>query len=254
MGTPLAKRAARYYGAARFIGNPALMLSQFRKFLNTRAARLFFIVLIIPFVMWGVADVARNAGSDTALATVGDRKIEAPEFQEAFRQQVAQVSRMLGGRTEPTPAMRRGIAGQTLERLIVQAAIAEEVKRLGIAVPDEALRQATFEIPAFRGRSGAFDRTTFEGVLRQNNLTEGRFLDLMRSDLGQRQLMEAVQVGVSVPEALMKQVFAFQRETRVADLVELPFAAVPEPAAASEDDLTYPVGHDGIGCEFIRFR
>ena len=68
------------------------MLAQFRRFLNTKAARVFFFVLIIPFVMWGVADVARNFGQDTALAKVGSRKIEVPEFQEAFRQQMAQVS------------------------------------------------------------------------------------------------------------------------------------------------------------------
>ncbi len=213
------------------------MLGQFRKFLNTRAARLFFIVLIIPFVMWGVADVARNMGGDTAVATVGDRKIEPPEFQEAFRQQVGQISRMLGGRTEPTPAMRRGIAAQTLDRLIIQAAIAEEVKRLGLVVPDEALRRAVFEIPAFRGRSGAFDRAQLEAVLRQNNLTEGRFLELMRSDLGQRQLMEALQVGAASPETLLQQVWAFQRETRIAELVELPFSAAPEPPSPTEDDL-----------------
>ena len=230
------------------------MLSLFRAFLNTRAAKLFFVVLIIPFVMWGVADVARNMGQETALAVVGDRKIEAPEFQEAFRQQTAQVSRMLGGRTEPTPAMRRGIAGQTLDRLIFQAAIANEVKRLGIAVPDEALRQAVFEIPAFRGRSGAFDRTTFEAVLRQNNLTEGRFLEQMRADLGQRQLMEAVQVGVAVPEALLKPVYAFTKETRVAELVELPLAAAAEPPAPTDDDLKRAYADDPARYSAPAFR
>ncbi len=243
-GTALAKRPARNYGAPRSTETQDPMLAQFRIFLNTRLARLFFVVLIIPFVLWGVADVAKNFGNDTALAKVGSRKIEPPEFQDAFRQQLSQVSRMLGGKTEPTPAMRRGIAGQALERLIVQAAIAETVAGMGIAVPDEALRQSVFEIPAFRGRTGAFDRATFEGVLRQNNLTEGRFLELMRSDLGQRQLMEAVQVGVSVPDAMLKPVFAFQREQRVAELVELPFSAAPEPAAPETDTLRRAYDND----------
>jgi peptidyl-prolyl cis-trans isomerase D len=213
------------------------MLAQIRRFLNTRAARLFFVVLIVPFVMWGVADVARNFGSGTSLATVGSRKIEPPEFQEAYRQQMQQAIRMMGGKAEPTPAIRRGVAGQTMERLVIQAAIANEVQRLGIAVPDEAVRQAVFDIPAFRGKSGSFDRQQFEQVLRQNNLNEPRFLELMRSDLGQRQLMEAVQAGGEAPQTLLKQVFAFQREQRVAELVELPFSAVPEPTAPTADEL-----------------
>jgi len=213
------------------------MLSLIRSFLGTWAARAFFIVLVGSFGLWGVADVVRNVGRDNAIATVGGHKIEAPEFQEAMRTQLAQVSRMLGGKTEPTPAIRQAVAGQVLDRLIVQAAIQNEVARLGLAVPDEALRSAVFDIPAFRGAGGAFDRQRFEAVLRNNNLSEPRFLELMRSDLGQRQLMEAIQVGAAPPETVTQQVFAFQRETRVAQYVELPFAAAAEPPVPTEADL-----------------
>ena len=213
------------------------MLALFRRFLSTWAAKAFFIVLVGSFALWGVADVLRNLGGDHALATIGDRKIEVPEFQDAFRRQLAQVSRMLGGRTEPTPAIRKAVAEQVLDRIVVQSSIAAEVRRMGLAVPDEALRRAVFEIPAFRGPSGSFDRNAFDAVLRTNNLSEPRFLELMRADLGQRQLMEAVQAGVAPPEVLLREVFAFQRETRVAEVVELPFSAAPDPAAPSEDDL-----------------
>lgn len=232
------------------------MLSLFRRFLSTWAARAFFLVLIASFGLWGIADVVRNVGRDGAIATVGDRKIEAPEFQEAMRTQLAQVSRMLGGKTEPTPAIRQAVAGQVLDRLVVQAAIQNEVARLGLVVPDEALRAAVFDIPAFRGASGAFDRARFEAVLRNNNLTEPRFLDLMRSDLGQRQLMEAVQVGAVPPEVLTAQVFAFQRETRVAQYVELPFAAAAEPPAPTDADLqrAYDNGDRYSAPEFRRVK
>ena len=232
------------------------MLSLFRCFLSTWAARAFFLVLIASFGLWGIADVVRNVGQDNAIATVGSRKIEAPEFQEAMRTQLAQVSRMLGGKTEPTPAIRQAVAGQVLDRLVVQAAIQNEVGRLGLVVPDEALRAAVFDIPAFRGASGAFDRTRFETLLRSNNLTEPRFLDLMRSDLGQRQLMEAVQVGAAPPEVLTAQVFAFQRETRVAQYVELPFAAAAEPPAPTDADLqrAYDNGDRYSAPEFRRVK
>ena len=213
------------------------MLSAFRAFLSTWVARAFFVVLVAAFALWGVADVVRNIGHDNALATVGGRRIEVPEFQDAFRRQLAQVTRMLGTQGEPTPEIRRAVAGQALDRLIVQNAIAEEVQRLGLAVPDDAVRQAVFDIPAFRGSNGAFDRAQFENVLRSNGLTEGRFLELMRADIGQRQLMESALAGVAPPAELLKQVYAFQRETRVADTVELPFTAGPTPPAPTAEDL-----------------
>ena len=213
------------------------MMSFFRAFLNTWVARAFFIVLIGAFGLWGIADVVRNNGGSNALATVGDRKIDPQEFQDAYRRNLAQVSRMMGNNAEPPLDVRRSVAAESLERLIVQAAIGDEVQRLGIEVPDAALRQEVFAIPAFKGPGGTFDRATFEGVMRNNNMTEPHFLDLLRSDIAQRQLMESVQAGVAPPEALIKQVYAFQRETRSAESVELPYAAASAPPTPTDEDL-----------------
>lgn len=213
------------------------MLAVFRSFLNTWAAKAFFLLLVASFALWGVADVVRNPGNDRAVATVGERKIELPELQDAYRRQLQQVTRVMGGRAEPSPAIRQGVAAQALDRLIAQAALAQETRRLGITVPDEALRQAVFDVPAFQGRTGAFDRNALEAVLRNNNLTEARFLDLMRADLAQRQLVEAARSGAVPPDVVTRRVFALQRETRVADLVELAFAAAPEPPEPDEAAL-----------------
>lgn len=213
------------------------MLAVFRGFLNTWAAKVLFLVLVGSFALWGIGDVVQNVGRDTAVATVGDRRIEVPEMQDAYRRQLAQVSRMLGNRVEPTPQIRVGVAEQALERLVVQAAIAQEAARLGVAVPDEALRRAVFENPNFRGRSGSFDRATFDAIMRSNNLTEQRYLELLRAELVQQQLMEAVRSGATAPGPLAREVFALQRETRVAEVVELPFAGAPEPPAPDEAEL-----------------
>ncbi len=207
------------------------MLSLFRRFLDTWAARAFFILLVGSFGLWGVADVVRNLGSEGSLVVVGSRKIELPEAQEAFRRQLAQVTRMLGTQIDPTPEIKRSVAAQTVERLITSAALDNKVAEMGLAVPDTALRQAVFDMPVFKGKGGVFDRATFEGVLRNNGLTEKRFLDLMRSDMGQKEILEAVRAGTAVSDVMAKQVFAFQREQRVADAVEFPFAAAPAPAA-----------------------
>lgn len=213
------------------------MLGFFRGFLNTWVAKAFFGVLVASFALWGVGDIARDTGRNNAVAVVGDRRIELPQVQEAFRRQLAEVARLTGGRTEQTPALRAEVAQQALERLVVQAAIAGEASRLGVTAPDDAVRQAMFDTPAFRGRNGAFDRATYDAVLRSSNLTEPQLVQLLRADLTQRQLIEAVRSGASAPGALAREVFALQGETRVAEVVELPFAAAAEPAVPTEADL-----------------
>lgn len=212
------------------------MLALFRRFLNTWPARLFFLVLVAAFGLWGVADVLRNIGNDRSLATVGGEKIAPQAFQEEYERQMAQVGRMMGG-GEPPPEMRRAIGGQVLQRMLVQYALDAEVHRQGLVVPDEALREATFDNPAFQGPDHRFDRARFEQVLRANGLAEPAYLALMRRDLGQQELMEAVRAGVSSPDVLTRAIFAFQQEKRTATLVRLPLAGAPPPPAPSEADL-----------------
>ncbi len=213
------------------------MLTLVRRFLDTWLAKVFFIVLVASFGLWGVADVVRNLGTETSLAVVGSRKIELPEAQEPYRRRLAEVTRMFGTQIAPTPEIRRSVAGQTVESLITAAALDNKVAEWRLSAPDAAVRQAVFDIPAFKGRTGAFDRPTFETVLRNNGLTEKRFLDLMRSDLGQRQMLEAVRAGAATPDVMARAVFAFQREQRVAKTVEYPFASAKAPEAATELQL-----------------
>ena len=133
--------------------------------------------------------------------------------------------------------IRRGVAEQALQQLIIQAAFAAEVTRLHLAVPDEAIRQATFTTPAFAGPSGQFDRATFQSILRNNGLSEDRYVALMRNDIGQKQLVEAVRAGGSSPALLNTMVYEFQGETRTAEIVSLPFAAAAQPPAPTQAQL-----------------
>ncbi len=213
------------------------MLAVLRRSLNTWPVRLFFLLLVLAFMSWGVGDVVRNLGQPNWVAKVGDQTVGLPELQAAYQRQLAQLTRMLAGRMEPTPEMRRSVAMQAAEQLVMQAALAGEADRLGLVVPDDALRDAVFAMPAFHGPNGQFDRPTLERVLRDNGYTEARFLDLMRADLAQRQLMGPVHAGAVAPDLLVRGVFAYQQEKRVADLVELLFANAPAPAEPSEAAL-----------------
>ena len=109
------------------------MISIFRAFLNTWAAKLFFMLLIGVFVIWGVGDVLTQRPTDTAVATVGGRRIEMDEVADSYRRQLSQVTRMLGGTVEPTMDMKRGVAAQALERLITQVALTGAAQDMGLS-------------------------------------------------------------------------------------------------------------------------
>ena len=206
------------------------MLATFRRFLATWPARVFFGLLVISFGVWGVGDVVRNIASDTSVATVAGEKIEVPEFQDAYRRDLAQATRTLGA-TDPTPEIRRMVAMQTVSQLVTRKALAAAARDLGVVVPDAALASAVQEVPAFRNAQGQYDANIARQVLRNNGLSDAEFARMLRTDLSQRQVLEAVTAGAVAPAEMAREVFEFQQEKRVADAVSVPFAAAP-PAPA----------------------
>ena len=57
---------------------------------------------------------------------------------------------------------------------------------------------------------------------------------MVRGDLTERQLLGTVAAGAAPSAELVKQVFGYQFEKRSADVVELPFNAVPAPSTPDE--------------------
>jgi peptidyl-prolyl cis-trans isomerase D len=206
------------------------MLAIFRRSLATWPVRVLFGVLVLAFGLWGVADVVRNIGRDSSVASVAGERIEMPELQQAYQQDLAQTTRMLGN-TDPTPAMRRSIAVQAVSQLVTQKALAAAVGALGVAVPEAALVSAVQDVPQFRNPQGQYDADIARQVLRNNGLNERTFGDMLRGDLARKQVLDAVTAGITAPPEMARQVFEFQQEKRVADAVEVLLSAAP-PAPA----------------------
>ncbi len=213
------------------------MISAFRRMLDTWVARGFFMIMVAAFVIWGVGDVVRLIGTSTWVAKVDGQTIEGPQLQEAYQRAMAQQSRNLPAGQEPTQEERQTVARQALQQLIAQAALNQELQRLHIVTPPQAVQQTVLAMPAFHGPNGQFDRQTFEAVLRTNGLNEPRFLDMMRNDLSQRQLIDAIGAGAATPEVMLRPLFESQFEKRSADMVEFPLAAAPTPPTPSPADL-----------------
>lgn len=213
------------------------MISAFRRYLETWVVRGFFLIMVLAFVTWGVGDVVRLVGHPTWVAKVAGQTIEGQQLQDEFQRGMAQLTRSLPAGQEPSPAVRSTVADEALQRLVAQAALDAELQRLHIVAPGQVVRQTVFAMPAFRGPSRQFDQQTFQAVLRNNGLTEQHFLELVRVDLAQQQLLGAVTAGTAAPKVLLEPLFQSRFEQRAADMVEFPVAAAPAPSAATQAEL-----------------
>jgi peptidyl-prolyl cis-trans isomerase D len=212
------------------------MITSLRRLSETWAAKILFIILVASFSVWGIGDVVRRIGGDVAIARVGGDKIEPAELQAAFQRNLQQANRMLGN-ADMTPQMRRMVALQSVQQVVTQRAVQQADHKLGVVVPEPALQQAVWDLPAFKNSQGQYDPAIAATVLRNNNMGEAQFRSALRDELAQRQVLGAVAAGAAAPDAMAKEAFAFQREQRVADAVVLPLSAAPEPPAPADKQL-----------------
>ena len=213
------------------------MLTAMRRLAGTWFARLLFLLLVASFAIWGIEDVVRNFGRDSAVVRVGDSEIELPEAQAAARREMARIARQLGNRFEPDENIRRAVGATALERLIAERVLRNEAKHMGVVAPADVVRDSIFAIPGLRGPDGQFSRQIFDGLLRANEMTEAQFLQAVADDVLRQQLSGAVRAGSAGPDAMSGPLLAWALQRRNADVVRIARDAMPEPEAPTEAQL-----------------
>ncbi|CAP55876.1 peptidylprolyl isomerase [Gluconacetobacter diazotrophicus] len=203
-------------------------------FVDSWLGRIIAGLLFLAFVGWGVGDVLSNIGSERAdvVARVGDQTITTDSFLSAVQNELQQLARQMGvGDPSQIPAAARGQAAQqVLQRLVTQSEMILAAGRLGVTVPDDVLRDEVFGLQIFKGPDGRFDRALFDSRLRQIGMTEARLLDIVRTDLAVRALVEPLQSGARAPEVMVRRAFDFGAQARTIDLVRIALGDQGTPA------------------------
>jgi peptidyl-prolyl cis-trans isomerase D len=212
------------------------MITWFRNLTQTWFAKVLFLLLVLSFGIWGIEDTVRNFGRETAVVAMAGGDIEVPEAQTAARRELQRVQQQLGASFEAEEPLKRAVTMQAIEQLIAERAQRAEARRLGLATPDAAVQAYVFAIPNFQ-TAGRFDRLMLDTFLRQSNLTEAQFLEIVRDDLRRIQLSGAVRAGAPAPDLLANAMVRYERERRVAEVLELPLLSAPEPEPPTEAAL-----------------
>ena len=217
------------------------MLQAIRSRATGFVVKILFGILIVTFGLWGIGDIFRNGSSpDTSVAQVGSRSITADQVTQAVQSQIDRLRGLFGGAIDAQQAKQLGVVDQAVQGLVDQNLVEEEINRMGLAIGDEAVRDAILGNSAFHNQSGQFDRNVYNQVLLANHMTEQQFEALEREDLLKQQLTAALVSGVTPPKKLVDVLYRSRAERRVADVVTVPPAAagvIPQPSDAQIDEF-----------------
>jgi peptidyl-prolyl cis-trans isomerase D len=210
------------------------MLDRLRKAAGGWTAQLLIALLVVAFALWGVSGFFTGFYADV-VATVGRTDVTIREFQRNYDFALRQLGQQLGQSVTPEQAQLFGIPQQVLGRLIGNAAMTDDARRMGLGISSEALAKEIAADPAFRGADGTFNRDRFVNLLRDAGLTEDQYIEELRAGYVRQQLIDGLVGEMAVPQAFMRAVSEYRNEARNLAWVVLAAesaGAVPEPSEA----------------------
>ena len=155
-------------------------------------------MIAISFAIWGIGDIFKGFGSST-LAKIGGTEIGVEQFRQQYNDRLQQLIRQVGRPIPAEQARALGLHRSLLGQLLAEAAIDEEVRRLGLNLPDDVIAQRIRNDPVFRGITGQFDRTRFDAVIRQAGFTESRYVSEQRKVLLRQQVIRTLTGELAAP-------------------------------------------------------
>ncbi len=193
-------------------------------------------LIILSFAIWGIGDIFRGFGANN-LAQVGSIEIGADTFRNAYQTELQRQQRLERRNITNDEAHQYGLDRQVLSRLVGEAALDDQARKLGLAVSDESIRKAIVNDDNFKGMTGQFDRQVFDAFLRDEGFTERSYMRQQRGVLSRREIVDTLSSGLRLPKALLEDIHHYQTETRSVDFILIPNAAAGPLAAPSQEEL-----------------
>ncbi|HET9069773.1 MAG TPA: SurA N-terminal domain-containing protein, partial [Amaricoccus sp.] len=209
------------------------MLQSFRHKRAGVAMYILLALLVIGLAGFGIG--VGGAISSNKVASVGDVPVTSDDYVRAMQQELRALQQQTGRSLTMAEARQYGVDAMVLTRLVNDAALDGEARRLGLSTGDAAVRAQVVATPAFQGSDGSFSPEAYTASLERAGFRPAEFEALLRREATRDLLTRAVQSATTLPDSEAKAVLAFLGERRSFDWLRLDADLLPEPVPAPTD-------------------
>lgn len=208
------------------------MLQLIRSKVTSVFVKILFVMLIVSFAIWGIGDVFFGSPAGKVAISVGkETRFTTAEVADQFET----ARRSLGIPLTVQQALQLGMLDQVVRNMETEGLMQEAVHSLDLSVGTAHV--ADYVRSQFVDQTGQFDRARYQTFLANKGWSEEEFIRRLRQDFARRQLVDALTAADTAPDAVVDRLFAYRQERRVAQVVAIPAAAIPEPDAPDDAAL-----------------
>jgi len=182
------------------------MIGSFRKFSGSIYAKILLVIIIIPFVFWGMGS-SITGGSKNVVVVIDAEKYSITHF------------RSFVGRTATKKIEAKDI-DQLLFSFISEKLMEKEIEHFGIKLSDNSLAKLIKHQTQFK-RDNKFSRTEYEKFLIKNNLTAITFESIISKEEKKKQLLDFIGGGVLPSKFLVNISYDKINQERDIELINL---------------------------------
>ena len=184
------------------------MLDNIRRFSKTFFAKILLVIIIIPFVFWGMGGVF-NTGNINNVVKINDYSISTQDFVD-----------YLNSLNLDTNQIKENIDNNVLEEslgnLIAQTMLQMEIKDLDISFSEKSLVKKIKKNKNFVNDNNKFSRIKYEKFLLSKNLNIIDFEKKLKEDELQKKLVSYISGGIKSPFFITNNIY--RKETKKIEL------------------------------------
>jgi len=188
------------------------MLTSIRKITTSFLAKVLIVIIILPFLFWGMGDVFRG-GNQNILATVDSEKISVQSF-------VSYINRLNLSEQQRESLNKSDLLDKILSDYIGKKIIDLEVENQGITLSNLSLKKIITTDDTFL-RNKKFSRTAYEKFLLESGLSAPIFEQNIATQEKKRQLLTFLSEGVLLPEILIRKEFKSENQIKTIQYLQL---------------------------------
>ena len=194
-------------------------------------------VLILSFAAWGIEDVIGTSASELSVATVGKQDIPPLEFEYELARETQRLRQTFGGQLSEEQLLAFGIGNGVLQRMINEQAVTLTSAKMGLRVSDDQVTRSIQGDPTFHGFDNQFSSQRFYEVMRAVGLTEASYIEQVRNDIANAQVLGSAASSASAPKKMTEILRAYRYEKRTAETLIIRASAQPDPGQPTDAQI-----------------
>ena len=175
------------------------MLNNIRNFSKTIFAKILLVIIIIPFVFWGMGGVF-SGGNTNNIAKINNQSISTQDFINYLNSSKIDTNYIKDNIDE-------NVIEELLAELISTTMLSLEIKDLGLSISDKVLNKKIIGNKNFLDENKKFSRIKYEKFLLSSNLSAPSFEFKLRESELKNNLFAYISGGIKSPSFLTNNVY-----------------------------------------------